>query len=203
MSKILSEYYGTPLISRTACCFKGNKNPTGFFRFGSDIVCYGECSSGAAPDVAASVDFDARNATSVSGSEIQMPFDVSNVIDNLRRERYVQQLSSGRRNVTQEGLVREVLYAGREFLPILFRRHLQRAYFKNWQSISFPHWPVDFTVDSLHEGFLQLSMRAQGSDQVPFIWFWPDGASSCLILTHDVESAAGRNFCSSLIDIDL
>ncbi len=203
MSKILSEYYGTPLISRTACCCQGNKNSTGFFRFGSDIVCYGECSSGVAPDVAASVDFDARNATSVSGSEIQLPFDVSNVIDNLRRERYVRQLSSGRRGVTQQGLIREMYYVVREFLPLWFRRHLQRAYFKNWQSIPFPHWPVDFTVDSLHEAFLQLSIRAQGCDKVPFIWFWPDGASSCLILTHDVETAAGRDFCSSLMDIDL
>src|SRR5712664_2836645 len=188
MSKILSEYYGTPLISRTACCCQGNKNSTGFFRFGSDIVCYGECSSGVAPDVAASVDFDARNATSVSGSEIQLPFDVSNVIDNLRRERYVRQLSSGRRGVTQQGLIREMYYVVREFLPLWFRRHLQR---------------VDFTVDSLHEAFLQLSIRAQGCDKVPFIWFWPDGASSCLILTHDVETAAGRDFCSSLMDIDL
>ena len=204
MSKILSEYYGTSHVSQIACNRKNPKNnPPGFFRFGSDIVCYGECSSGAAPDVAASVDFDARNATSVSGSEIQLPFDVSNVIDNLRRERYVQQLSSGRRSVKQQGLIREMYYVVREFLPVWFRRHLQRAYFKNWQSILFPHWPVDFTVDSLHEGLLQLSMRAQGSDQVPFIWFWPDGASGCLILTHDVETAAGRDFCSSLMDIDL
>jgi len=204
MSKILSEYYGTSPVSQIACnCKNPKNNPPGFFRFGSDIVCYGECSSGAAPDVAASVDFDARNATSVSGSEIQLPFDVSNVIDNLRRERYVQQLSSGRRSVKQQGLIREMYYVVREFLPVWFRRHLQRAYFKNWQSISFPHWPVDFTVDSLHEGFLQLSLRAQGSDQVPFIWFWPDGASGCLILTHDVETAAGRDFCSSLMDIDL
>ncbi len=204
MSKILSEYYGTSPVSQIACnCKNPKNNPPGFFRFGSDIVCYGECSSGAAPDVAASVDFDARNATSVSGSEIQLPFDVSNVIDNLRRERYVQQLSSGRRSVKQQGLIREMYYVVREFLPVWFRRHLQRVYFKNWQSIPFPHWPVDFTVDSLHEGFLQLSMRAQGSDQVPFIWFWPDGASGCLILTHDVETAAGRDFCSSLMDIDL
>src|SRR5260370_19287767 len=203
MSRILYEYYGTTLISRTACCSQGNKNSTGFFRFGSDIVCYGECSSGAAPDVAASIDFDARNATSVSGSEIQLPFDVSNVIDNLRRERYVQQLGSGRRSVKQQGLIREIYYFGREFFAGWLRRHLQRAYLKNWQSIPFPHWPVDFTVDSLHERFLQLSMRAQGSDQVPFIWFWPEGAYSCLILTHDVESAAGRNFCSTLMDNDL
>jgi len=46
-------------------------------------------------------------------------------------------------------------------------------------------------------------MRAQGYERIPFIWFWPDGASACLILTHDVETAAGRDFTPSLMDIDV
>jgi hypothetical protein len=88
-------------------------------------------------------------------------------------------------------------------LPVWIRRYMQRAYFRDWQNLPFPHWPVDFTVNSLHEAFLRLTMRAQGYDKVPFIWFWPDGASGCLILTHDVETAAGRDFTSSLMDISL
>jgi len=203
MSRILSEFYRTPVFSRVTSTCEESKNGAGFFRFGSDIVCYGECSSGSAPSVAASADFDARKATIVSGLEIQLPFDISNVIDNLRKERYFPQLSTGRKGLTSHPLIREFYYLVRELLPVWFRRHLQMVYFKNWQSIPFPHWPVDFTVDSLHEVFLQLSMKAQGCDKVPFIWFWPDGASSCLILTHDVETAAGRDFCSSLMDINL
>jgi hypothetical protein len=45
-------------------------------------------------------------------------------------------------------------------------------------------------------------MKAQGIDTVPFVWFWPDGASSCTIMTHDVEQLAGRNFCGQLMDLD-
>jgi hypothetical protein len=37
---------------------------------------------------------------------------------------------------------------------------------------------------------------------VPFIWFWPDGASNCLIMTHDVETRAGRDFTPQLMDLD-
>jgi hypothetical protein len=37
---------------------------------------------------------------------------------------------------------------------------------------------------------------------MPFIWFWPDGFSSCAIMTHDVETAVGRDFCSSLMDLN-
>jgi hypothetical protein len=199
---ILSEFYRTPLFAPAAHICEEIKNGTGFFRFGSDIVCYGECSSGSAPDVAASADFDAQKSTIFSGSEVQLPFEMSKVIDNLRMERYVQQLSSGSKGLTKHPLIRGSYYLVREFLPVWFRRHLQMAYFKDWQSIPFPHWPVDFTVDSLHEEFLRLTMRAQGCDQIPFIWFWPDGASSCLILTHDVETSMGRDFVPSLMDLD-
>ena len=93
-------------------------------------------------------------------------------------------------------------YFVRKFLPVWYRRHLQRAYFKGWELIPFPHWPVDFTVDLLHEALLLLTMQAQQCEKVPFIWFWPDGASSCLIMTHDVETADGRDFTPSLIQID-
>ena len=47
-----------------------------------------------------------------------------------------------------------------------------------------------------------LSLRAGGVERVPFIWFWPDGAKSCLMMTHDVENAAGRDYCAELMDLD-
>ncbi len=37
---------------------------------------------------------------------------------------------------------------------------------------------------------------------MPFIWFWPEGAANCLIMTHDVETAAGRDFTRQLMNID-
>jgi hypothetical protein len=37
---------------------------------------------------------------------------------------------------------------------------------------------------------------------VPFIWFWPNGAPNCMIMTHDVETSAGRDFSSKLMDLD-
>ena len=124
------------------------------------------------------------------------------MIENLRRERYVQGLHSGEKPLAQSELIRKAYYFVREYLPVRIRRYMQRAYLKGWQNLPLPHWPVDFTVDSLHEEFLRMTMVAQGLKRVPFIWFWPEGATSCLILTHDVESEAGLKFCSSLMDID-
>jgi hypothetical protein len=45
-------------------------------------------------------------------------------------------------------------------------------------------------------------MKAKGVDTVPFVWFWPDGAQSCVAMTHDVETERGKAFCSELMDID-
>ena len=68
--------------------------------------------------------------------------------------------------------------------------------------IPFPRWPVDRTTEQLLERLLVLAMRTEGLDRIPFVWFWPDGAGSCAMMTHDVEQVAGRNFCSQLMDID-
>jgi hypothetical protein len=203
MSNILSEYYGTPLIPRVASPSESFKNDPGFFRFGPNLVCYGECSRGVANDISNSEAFDVSKAITIANSELHLPFDIGNVIENLRRERYSRKLGGGPKWVTHRGWIRRCYYSVRELLPIWFRRYLQRAYLKDWRTLQFPHWPVDFTVDSLHESLLRMTMIAQGHDRVPFVWFWPDGAPSCLMLTHDVEGAAGRDFCPSLMDIDV
>jgi hypothetical protein len=57
-------------------------------------------------------------------------------------------------------------------------------------------------VENLCERLLLLAMKAKGVDKVPFIWFWPDGAQSCVAMTHDVETEKGRAACSELMNID-
>jgi hypothetical protein len=52
------------------------------------------------------------------------------------------------------------------------------------------------------ERLLVLSLRASKQTEIPFIWFWPNGATSGAIMTHDVETTEGRDFCASLMDID-
>jgi hypothetical protein len=71
-----------------------------------------------------------------------------------------------------------------------------------WRQLTFPNWPVDRTVENTAERLLLLALKAQNRTEIPFIWFWPDGLSSCAIMTHDVETAAGRDFCSALMDIN-
>jgi hypothetical protein len=52
------------------------------------------------------------------------------------------------------------------------------------------------------ESALALALKANGQTSIPFIWFWPEGAQSCGMMTHDVEGQSGIDFCDGLMDID-
>ena len=82
------------------------------------------------------------------------------------------------------------------------RKHLQRIYLKDWKRIAFPSWPVDRTVENIFEQMMALSLRSHGVEKIPFIWFWPDGYTGCAMMTHDVETQAGRDFCQRLVETD-
>jgi hypothetical protein len=202
IAQTISDYYRVPerLLGRVLGAVA--PGPTGFFQFGPDAICYGRSASGVSAKIEDSGLHDASLDVRSDGEEVRIPFDPVEVIENLRREQYVDHLVPGReRFVTQEWILK-AYYFVRRLLPVWVRRYLQRAYFSDWETRPFPTWPVDFTVDSLHEDFLRLSMRAAGVQRMPFIWFWPDGAPNCLIMTHDVETSAGRDFTPQLMDLD-
>jgi hypothetical protein len=202
MTRTLSDYYNLPAEElRTLASDTLTGNP-GFFEFGSGTTCYGRSRAGVSSDVATAGQFDALKAVGLTGASISLPFDAQEVVENLRGERYEKDLIPGPGRVVTHDSIRKAYYYVRELLPVSVRRHLQRAYFSDWRTRTFPRWPVDFSIDTLHQELLRVSMKASGVARVPFIWFWPQGASSCLIMTHDVETAAGRDFTSSLMDLD-
>jgi hypothetical protein len=204
VNQTLLDYYrlsrdSLPVTTTTANYASGD---IGFFRFGDGNICYGRCRSGVAANAASSRLFDASKDIRCYGRAIQLPFSFTEAVENLRRERYWQKTISDRRMVAENEAVHKLYYFMRECLPVSFRRPLQRIYFRDWKKLPFPTWPVDFTVDTLHEEFLRLALEASGAKRVPFIWFWPNGAANCLIMTHDVETSAGRDFSSKLMDLD-
>ena len=186
MEHTLTSYYRLPEGWEQPTPSESKVGETGFFQFGSKIVCYGESDSGVAAKATSAKEFDALKSVRRNGSAIQLPFNISRVIANLRLEHYVKEFAPAPNKLVNHAFVREAYYSVRELLPVLVRRYLQRSYFNGWRHLPFPKWPVDFTVDNLHEEYLRLLMAARGVTKVPFIWFWPAGASSATILTHDV-----------------
>jgi hypothetical protein len=202
VNQILSDYYRVPEAGLGRVCATPTSGEVGFFRFGSTAVCFGQCTSGVSSTLENAELYDATKSVHVTDCMVQLPFDPMQIVDNLRLERYVTYLDMKHGRIIDHPLVRKTYYTVREVLPVSIRKHLQKVYLGGWHKLQFPNWPVDFTVDTIHEKVLRLAMEAGGVRRVPFIWFWPQGAPNCLIMTHDVETAMGRDFTPTLMDLD-
>lgn len=166
----------------------------GFFRFGSSI-CYGRSCSGHRLSRVTPGLYDVLHDVSMQDQEASLPFSPSEVIDNLRLERY----AGGGRN---DGVGKRAYYALRPWLSPQIRALIKKALLLRWRSIPFPEWPVDRTVENICEQLLLLSLQTHKTDRVPFVWFWPGGARGSVMMTHDVETTAGRDACEQLMDLD-
>jgi hypothetical protein len=196
---VLSDYYRCPGGLAEMSVARDLSTDVGYFRLGHRM-CYARSASGHRAPSSEGRLHDVLPDLKLETGRLHLPFDPIEVVENLRRERYAVEpagLPSRR-----ETAWRRPYYAVRRFMPAPMRRALQRAYMRDWKRVRFPSWPLDDTVDAICERLLLLCARSQGLDRVPFVWFWPDGAPSCAIMTHDVETAEGRDGCSWLMDAD-
>src|SRR5271165_713050 len=174
----------------------------GFFKFGSSTVCFGQSAAGSRTQSLVEDLYDTCDDAKVSGARVGLPFNPSEIIDNLRLERYaVDHNLNGTQPLSRKAL-RFAYYSLRPLFPVPFRRQIQKVYLRGWDNRPFPHWPVDTTVENILERCLAMGMKASGVTEVPFIWFWPEGKSGCALMTHDVETTLGRDFSSNLMDIN-
>jgi hypothetical protein len=168
----------------------------GYFRFGPNVICYGRSCSGTRRLGLESALDDAVEHVVVKDGKVDLPFDPTEITDNLRLERYARGFSGFRE------ILRRLYYLVRPLTTQSLRRRVQQFYTRNWPKQVFPHWPVDTTVESLCERLMLLSLEAKGVERIPFVWFWPRGARGCLAMTHDVETEAGRDFCAEMMNVD-
>ena len=191
----MSDPYG--VFTATA----GLSSNEGYFAF-DGATCYGRC-HGVMPssEPADSLPELAGRPVCRDG-RVELPFELSEIVDNLREERYTEKANHEANTFTVANLVRAAYYFIRPILPVSVRKHLQRAHLSGWDRIPFPRWPVDTSIEALMRQAMALELKAKGLERMPFIWFWPDGANGCAILTHDVEAEPGRRFCTTLMDLD-
>jgi hypothetical protein len=203
VEQALTDYFRCPAAFASVGRPGGLSEEEGYFRF-RGIVAFGRAAGvkpvrqipadGMLPEVSA------PRLTARDG--VQLPFDLSEVVRNLREERYCQRPHHALEALTSTALARDLYYFLRPALPVPVRKHLQRARLSGWDRIRFPKWPVDSSVEDVMQQALAASLRASGARRVPFIWFWPEGAPAGAILTHDVEGSGGLDFCGALMDLD-
>ena len=172
----------------------------GYFRFG-DALCYGRQAVGPPSPCPDGSLVEVAGAVSSADGEVRLPFDLSEALDNLRHERYPE-AQRAIRHIASFNLTHATYYFFRPILPVGVRKHLQRLHWSGWRDIPFPRWPVDTTVETLMRQAVALVLQRGGAPEFPFIWFWPDGAPGCVMMTHDVEGTSGAQFCGQLMDLD-
>jgi hypothetical protein len=196
-AQVLIQHYRCPEEFLNLTLTDRLSDDVGFFRFGPGTTCYGRSSAGYRRPRFESHLYDVSKNVVSSVSKVCLPFDPTEIVENLRQERYL-----GERDSRIRACAKEAYYLLRPVLHPSVRRQVQRLQLKGWRGLPFPDWPVDRTVENICEQLLLLALKASGAPRIPFIWFWPEGASSCVVMTHDVESEAGRNSCVLLMDID-
>ena len=197
VNRCLTDFYRCPERHARLIPRDGSIRGTGYFLFGEKLVCFGGCydcvpatdAGGSLPNVSSN--------TVVGPDGVCLSFDPAEAVENLRHESFTADWRSG-----STSLAAKLYYFLRPVLPVGVRKHLQKIRLRGWDKIAFPHWPVDTSVDDLLEELLLLSLRSSAEKRIPLIWFWPEGRSSCALMTHDVETTAGRDFCPRLVDID-
>jgi hypothetical protein len=201
LPQVFSDYYRSPASLPALQASAELSDERGFFRFGRQ-VCYGRRSGGRpSPQFAEAVP-DVSNLVTHQPSGVTVPFDFSEVVTSLRLEQYLVNGYPLLERIASGSTARQLYYFLRPMLRVGLRRHLQRIRLNGWERIPFPKWPVDSTVDALMQGGMSLLLDRRGAEPIPFIWFWPDGARACAMVTHDVEGDKGRRFCDALMDLN-
>ena len=197
MESYLSTYFRCPEEYARITCESTRPFRTGYFRFGKDAALFGRLAGNLAASLPGFDVYDAAKDVRIDDGVICLPFDLSEVVANLQHEAYVEEWRRGALSS-----LTKPYYFIRPLLPVGVRRHLQKFYLRGWDKVPFPQWPVDCSVDNLLGCLMALTLRATGADRIPFIWFWPEGHEGCALMTHDIETEIGRDYCPVLMDID-
>lgn len=116
-------------------------------------------------------------------------------VEMLRAERYVSPGGAA-------PLARQLYYLLRPLLTQRVRQFIHRQIFRSRIKSKVPAWPVDCSVDQLFRALMGLLLEVSGEEEIPFIWFWPDGHAAAVMMTHDVEGSIGAGHCKMLMDLD-
>ncbi len=175
----------------------------GFFQFGGcGATCYARCSAFRPAAQIVNDLPDVSHHLQAEGGISKLPFDPSEAIEAIRCERYMRSEDNAAKSFAFGPIARTAYYAVRPYLPVCARRHLQRFSLRDWNKRAFPRWPLDTSVEQIMANLVKLALKSRGLHRLPFIWFWPDGAMAAAVVTHDVETAMGRDFSPQLMDID-
>jgi hypothetical protein len=130
-----------------------------------------------------------------------LPFDPDEVVGNFWSEAY-QELGGGVAAAPARAIARRLYYRVRPALPRRTQVALRRAFTRVQERTRFPRWPLEPALEDLYGRMFALFAELAG-EPLPLIAPWPGAYRSALVLTHDVETAAGLAHVDLLRDLEL
>jgi peptidoglycan/xylan/chitin deacetylase (PgdA/CDA1 family) len=143
-------------------------------------------------------DGDAFACSETDDGRVVLPFSLSEAYESYVTERWAG-AHAGRALSTRQ---LNLYYRIKRLIPRQLQLSLRRRLIK-WQGApAFPQWPYDDSVERLVRFYAGCALRALGTEQASFDWFWPNRAHAAVILTHDVEGAAGLANALRIADLE-
>jgi hypothetical protein len=96
----------------------------------------------------------------------------------------------------------DAFYRLKGAIPRPIQLAARRALIRGQGRPEFPRWPFDASLAELLRFYVRCALVAEDRKTLRFRWFWPDGARAAVILTHDVESAAGLRNAAHIADLE-
>jgi hypothetical protein len=133
------------------------------------------------------------------GGSILIPFDPGDVMRSFWMETYREHGGGGGRAFRRFAL--RTYYLLRPLIPRRIQIAMRRRFARAQELPDFPRWPAEPSLHDLYRRLYDLAREVAGTE-VPWIGFWPAPASWAVVLTHDIETAAGRDAAPPIVDLE-
>src|SRR5215211_57887 len=130
-------------------------------------------------------------------NSVFVPFSPEEAYANYLTEAW--KIISPRRGLSVGQL--NAFYRMKRFIPRRLQIEARRMLIRRDGLPAFPRWPLDTSVSQLLRFYAYCVVLARGEREAEFRWFWPASYRAALILTHDVETAAGLPLAVELADL--
>ena len=97
---------------------------------------------------------------------------------------------------------KRLYYQMKPFLPRPLGIFLRKGYRQMQEQQFALGWPVEDRYARFHYQYLAQALRQRGLREVSYLHFWPDAHRFALVLTHDVEEAAGCAFVEEVARLE-
>jgi peptidoglycan/xylan/chitin deacetylase (PgdA/CDA1 family) len=100
------------------------------------------------------------------------------------------------------GKAKRAYYALKPLLPRALTGRIKRVYGSRRAGAGQLGWPVESRYVQFQFEVIRRLLEILDRTSLSFIDFWPGGRPYALVLTHDIETAAGQSFARRVADLD-